>query len=64
MIDPVEDSKNWRYGIFYINPDDQRIIVPKRIRWMGLTLNFAHAASWIISGSMILMITILARYAD
>lgn len=32
-------------GVFYVNPDDPAIWVPKRFG-LGWTLNFAHPASW------------------
>lgn len=50
------DYRIW--GIFYYNPDDQRIIVPKRIPWLGWTLNFARPSS-IIFIAIIIMILIL-----
>lgn len=33
---------NWKLGIFYFCSADQRMIVPKRIRGLGWTLNFAR----------------------
>jgi uncharacterized membrane protein len=44
----VNDPENYKWGIFYFNPDDLRAIVPKRNRWMGWTLNFAQPLAWII----------------
>jgi hypothetical protein len=41
------DSNNWRAGIIYVCKDDPRVIVPKRPKWGGWTLNFAHASAWI-----------------
>ena len=38
----------YKWGIFYYNPQDSRIILPKRIPWMGWTLNFANLWSYII----------------
>lgn len=35
----------WRLGIFYYNPADPDIMVPKRTG-LGYTLNFGHRASW------------------
>jgi hypothetical protein len=32
----------WRFGLFYIDAADHRLFVPKRIRWLGWTLNFGH----------------------
>ena len=36
------DSANWKLGIFYFCRADQRIVVPKRIRGLGWTINFAR----------------------
>jgi uncharacterized membrane protein len=39
------NAEHYRWGLFYMNPDDPAIWVPKRLG-LGWTLNFAHAASW------------------
>ncbi len=36
------DPANWKLGIFYFCRADRRIIVPKRVRALGWTLNFAR----------------------
>ena len=48
---PPESS--WKAGIFYVNPDDPALFVPKRLG-IGYTLNFAHPLSWLILGLSIL----------
>lgn len=48
------DPKNWKLGIFYYNPDDKRILPPKRIEWMGWTVNFANPWSVAIFLAMLL----------
>lgn len=40
-----KDPNNWIWGLFYYNKDDKRIFPPKRIPWMGLTINFANRKS-------------------
>ena len=35
-------SGKWIWGIFYYNKEDNRIFPPKRIPWMGWTVNFAN----------------------
>lgn len=50
------NPQNWKWGIFYISPKDSRLIVPKRIKSLGWTLNFAHSSVWT---GMILIILIL-----
>lgn len=37
-----KDSNNWKLGMFYYNPEDPRMLVDKRTKWMGVTINFAH----------------------
>ncbi len=49
------DSKNWKWHLFYTCKKDLRIIVPKRPTWAGRTLNFAHRKSFLV-----LFLTILA----
>ncbi len=38
------DPKNW--DVVYRCANDPRIIVPRRRRWMGWTINFAHPLAW------------------
>jgi uncharacterized membrane protein len=42
-------SENWHGGWMgvYVAPRDSRVWVPKRVPWMGWTLNFAHRRSWV-----------------
>lgn len=40
-----EDPSNWKWGMFYYCREDQRIFPPKRIPWMGWTINFANTKS-------------------
>jgi uncharacterized membrane protein len=62
----LNDSKsrnqsNWK-GFIYVNKEDQRLIVPKRIPTMGWTLNFANPYSYVILLAIIMIpiiITIL-----
>lgn len=42
-----ESDNNWRWGIFYYNPSDTRILIPKRIG-IGWTLNFGNKLSVLI----------------
>jgi hypothetical protein len=39
------DPVNWRYGLIYYCKEDPRVWVPKRQKWRGWTLNFAHPLS-------------------
>lgn len=44
----IEDPANYKWGIFYYNRNDRRIIIPKRLKMMGWTLNFANLYTYII----------------
>jgi uncharacterized membrane protein len=47
MNDPIDDMQNYKWNAFYYNPDDYRVIAPKRSR-LGLTLNFARIESYLV----------------
>ena len=49
-----KDPNNWKLGMFYYNPEDTRGIVDKRIKWMGITINFANKKA--VIGFLILML--------
>ncbi|MEI8109114.1 MAG: DUF5808 domain-containing protein [Verrucomicrobiota bacterium] len=38
----LSDPSHWRLGSFFFCPADHRLIVPKRMRGLGWTLNFAR----------------------
>ena len=39
---------HWKLLFFYFNPDDPRLVVPKRCTGNFATLNFARSAAWIV----------------
>jgi uncharacterized membrane protein len=43
-----DNNSNWIWGIFYYNKNDDRIFPPKRIPWMGWTVNFANPKSVLV----------------
>lgn len=55
------DPTNYKWGIFYFNPKDKRIIVPKRLKGMGWTLNFANFRSYVILVLIALFAVFLGR---
>ncbi|HBG58009.1 DUF5808 domain-containing protein [Proteiniphilum sp. UBA1028] len=57
------DRENYKWGIFYYNPNDPRIILPKRNRFMGWTVNFANPFAYLIIIGIILFGIIMA-YLD
>jgi uncharacterized membrane protein len=50
------DPGNWRAGVFYYNPKDPRIFPPKRIGFLGWTINFANPYSVLTSIGFVLLI--------
>jgi hypothetical protein len=47
--DPAhEQTSCWKYGLFYYDEDNPRLIVPKRVKWAGWTINTAHPQSWLV----------------
>ena len=56
------NSDNYKWGIFYFNPEDPRVIVPKNIQWMGWTLNFAKPASWLIILAFIALFIFISKF--
>ena len=46
-------DEHWRLGLFYVNADDARILVPKRHEWMGWTFNFARKESYLITAGLL-----------
>jgi uncharacterized membrane protein len=50
----IQDPANYKWGLFYANPLDERLIVPKRIAWMGWSFNFSNPKSiFIILGILV-----------
>jgi len=42
------DPNNYIWGLFYFDPKDTRIILPKVNRMLGWTLNFGHPVTYLI----------------
>lgn len=63
MKDPVDDNTHYLWNVFYFNKEDDRIIVPKRTRGLGFTLNFAHPGIYLIMVVLLLLFFLLERYS-
>lgn len=59
-----KNPEHYKWGIFYFNPGDNRIIVPKRAQWMGWTLNFANLWSYVIIGAFIIVAILVGYYSQ
>jgi uncharacterized membrane protein len=53
LTHPEKNPEHYKWGLFYFNPDDTRVIVPKRAQWMGWTLNFANLWTYAILATFI-----------
>lgn len=51
----VDSEDCWVAGIFYVNPSDFRLFLPKR-NGLGYTLNFAHFISKVIFSAVVSVI--------
>ena len=46
-------AQDWRGGLFYANPEDPRLVVPKR-SGIGWTFNYARPAAWVVTALLVL----------
>ncbi len=58
-----DDPENWKFGIFYFNKEDKRIFPPKRISWLGWTINFGNPKSILGFTFILLIITLTILFA-
>lgn len=56
------DPNNWIWGLFYYNPHDKRIFPPKRIKYLGWTINFANPSSVFFTVMLILILYIISKH--
>ncbi len=52
------DDRFWKAGLFYVNPDDSALMVPKRYGF-GYTLNFGQPICWFIFAAILLIPVLL-----
>lgn len=53
---------HYRWGFLFYDPTDHRVIVPKRVAWMGWTFNFASPFTYMIILGVIGLILLLKYY--
>ena len=49
------DQRYWSGIGMYRCPDDPRVVVPKRRRWAGWTINFAHPLAFLVLAASVLI---------
>ena len=57
-----KDPSNWKWGMFYFNREDKRILPPKRISWMGWTVNFANGYSVLVFAVILAVVLAVVYY--
>ena len=55
-----DKDSNWKWGLFYYNPEDKRLFPPKKDPAFGWTINFANYKS--IIAFIILLLAILVYF--
>jgi uncharacterized membrane protein len=53
------DPNNWVLGVFYFNQKDKRLLPPKRLSFLGWTVNFANPFSILLLVIIVLAIVIV-----
>jgi uncharacterized membrane protein len=56
-----DDPANWKFGIFYFNKKDERIVLPKRNGMLGWTLNFANPYSVLALSVLVILVIVITR---
>lgn len=58
----VDNPDNYKLTIFYFNKNDKRVIVPKRNRLLGWTLNFGQLNTYLLLGSIFAIVILTKIY--
>jgi len=58
MIEPEKDLKNYKWGFFYYNPNDDRLVVPKKNPSMGVTFNFAKPVAYLFLLPIVIIVLV------
>lgn len=52
-----KDPHSWKWGVYYCTADP-RVIVPKRLKWMGWTMNLARPSAFPIAALLCAMMIV------
>src|SRR5215813_2203872 len=55
---PIDSDECWKLGVFYFNPEDPSLFVPKR-SGLGYTLNFANRWTWLVLAATLMPALVL-----
>ena len=59
-----DNPDNWKLGILYFNKNDKRIFPPKRLKYLGWTINFANPFSVLVNFGLIMFIIMLIEFLN
>jgi len=63
-FDPeVDNPDNYKFTVFYFNPKDKRIVVPKRNKNMGWTLNFGNHFTYLLLIGILAVIILFINFS-
>ncbi len=54
-----DDPLNWKWGIFYFNKKDKRLLPPKKLKSFGWTVTFANPYSVLIMIAIIVFVIVI-----
>lgn len=57
------DPDNWIWGMFYYNPKDKRLYIPKKIKDFGWHTNYANPNALFIISLLLLILLVFVKYA-
>jgi len=57
----INDPTNYKWAVFYFNRKDSRVMVPKRSKMTGWTLNFGNIYTYLLILSLILVAILYTR---
>ena len=55
-----KDPHNWKWRVYYCKADP-RVIVPRRLKWMGWTVNFARPSALPLVGLLVAVVSVPIR---
>ena len=56
-----QDTHDYKWGLFYFNPDDENLIAPKANSIFGWTLNFAKPLAYIFLLILLMILILITR---
>ncbi|MFA6570039.1 MAG: DUF5808 domain-containing protein [Bacteroidota bacterium] len=57
-----KDPNNYKWGIFYFNPQDPRLFLPKRNKVLGWTVNFANPYTCLLVFLIAVLVIVIKNF--